>query len=682
MIFGRFIHRFAERLLAPLVLLALTIVLTHDCYFPLRSLPYPTSDQGQMLWNLWHTLDSVMSGKDPYLTKDVLYPVGANLTTHTLVAGLWPLTLAVKLLLRLIGAPVNLYSFVAYKVAILTCFWLLATFTWLFFRRLGATHLEALILAVGYGFTSFYRMHAVHLNHLCGFFFPLSGLAVLALVKRPTAKTAIAAGFTVGVSVYFTEFFLFICMGVLIYAAILVALPEGRTALRSALRGIGSRRLLAASAIFLVTVFPFVARWATNDAIPATMDDTYSANLIGYFVPSPNRTSLYTHIIPNVDSKIRQGLGGEEVFVGFPLLILGILGWTDRSPWSRAAKWTATAFFVLALGPHLLILSTNTKVSLPFNWLNGLPIMRQNRTPVRFVSAAMFFWTTVAFAGLRRIRAVALDRSWQRHAQVTLAVCGLWIVGENYSHSEIVLRPEVALNSLGLNLRAKMDLAPGAVLNLPLSFADFGFHSALQIFHGQPIATGSLARYSTRQLEALMTLEQRMAGEAGEVGPWLASAGFATVIVVVQQEQLRAVPLKVIFLNGRGDRRALATFGSLSGVGDFPNKWSPEDLLTATRIYETRAVKAKQIDVLADERHLPRRCFRGRRSESEPPGTGCVGRRPEVALPRFASNDDYASDRPRGDPTRTGGRCLCRTGSRSRGLALILDCLWSKRPRS
>jgi hypothetical protein len=606
MIPRRFLRRLGECLLAPLVLLALTIVLTHDCYFPLRSLPYPTSDQGQMLWNLWHTLDSVMSGKDPYLTKDVLYPVGANLTTHTLVAGLWPLTLAVKLGLHLVGAPINLYSFVAYKVAILTCFWLLATFTWLFFRRLGATHLEALILAVGYGFTSFYRMHAVHLNHLCGFFFPLSGLAVLALIKKPSAKTAIVAGFTVGVSIYFTEFFLFICMGVVIYTAILIALPEGRTALTSALRGIGSRRLLAASAVFLVTIFPFVARWAANDAIPATMDDTYSANLVGYFVPSPNRTSLYAHLLPNIDSKIGQGLGGEEVFVGFPLLILGILGWTDRSPWRKAAKWTATAFFVLALGPHLLIFSTNTKVSLPFNWLNGLPIMRQNRTPVRFVTAAMFFWTMVAFAGLRRIRAVALDRSRQRHAQVILAVCGLWIVGENYSHSEIVLRPESALDSLGMNLRARMDLAPGAVLNLPLSFADFGFDSALQMFHGRPIATGSLARYSSRQLEDLMTMEQRMAGEAGEVGPWLTSAGFATVIVggpiaIVQQERLRAVPLKVIFLNGRGDRQALATFGSLSGVGDFPDKWRPEDLLTTTRKYVIGAVRAKQIDVLADD---------------------------------------------------------------------------------
>jgi hypothetical protein len=596
MISRRFLRRLGGCLLAPLVLLALTIALTHGCYFPLRSLPYPASDQGQMLWNLWHTLDSVMAGKDPYLTKDVLYPVGANLTTHTLVAGLWPLTLAVKLALRLIGAPVNLYSFVAYKVAILTCFWLLATFTWLFFRRLGATQLEALILAVGYGFTSFYRMHAVHLNHLCGFFFPLSGLAVLALVKRPTAKTAIAAGFTVGISIYFTEFFLFICMGVVIYAAILIALPEGRSALKSALRGIGSRRLLAASAVFLVTIFPFVARWAANDALPAQVDDTYSANLVGYFVPSPNRTSLYAHLIPNIDSRIGQGLGGEEVFVGFPLLILGILGWTDRSPWRRAAKWTATAFFVLALGPHLLVFSTNTKVSLPFSWLSGLPIMRQNRTPVRFVSAAMFFWMTVAFAGLRRIRAVALGRSRQRLAQAMLVVCGVWIVGENYGHSEIVLCPEAALDSLGLNLRTKMDLAPGAVLNLPLSFADFGFHSAMQMFHGRPIATGYLARYSARQLEDLSTI----------VGPRLTSAGFATAIVggpiaIVQQERLRAVPLKVIFLNGRGDRQALATFGSLNGVGDFPDKWRPEDLLTATRTYVTGAVRAKQIDVLADD---------------------------------------------------------------------------------
>jgi hypothetical protein len=606
MIFASFLRRFAERLLVPLVLLALTILLTRDCYFPLRSLPNPASDQGQMLWNLWHTLDSVLSGKDPYLTKDLLYPAGANLATHTLVAGLWPLTLAVKLALRLVGAPVNLYPFVAYKIAILACFWLLATFTWLFFRRLGATHLEAFILAVGYGFTSFYRMHAVHLNHLCGFFFPLSGLALLALVKRPTAKTAIVAGFTVGVSIYFTEFFLFICMGVAIYVAILIARAEGRDALKSAIRGIGSRRLLATLTIFVVTLLPFIAHWAANDALPPETDDTFSANLVGYFVPSPNRTSLYIHVIPNLDSEIRQGLGGEEVFVGFPLLTLGILGWPARNVWSRAAKWTAVVFFVLALGPHLLIFSTNTKISLPFHWLNALPVMRQNRTPVRFVSAAMFFWTTVAFSGLRRMQAAALSSSGRRRAQVALTACALWVVGENYGHSELVLRPAAALETFGMNLKARMDLPPGAVLNLPLSVDDFGLHSALQIFHGRPIATGYLARYNAHQMEVLKSLDQRMAGEGGEVGPWLTSTGFATVMVggpiaIVQQQQLHAVSLKVIFLNGRSDRQALATYGSPSGVGDFPDKWRPEDRLTETRTYETGAVRAKQVDVLADD---------------------------------------------------------------------------------
>ena len=157
-----------------------------------------------------------------------------------------------------------------------------------------------------------------------------------------------------------------------------------------------------------------------------------------------------------------------------------------------------------------------------------------------------------------------------------------------------------------MHLRTRMDLPPGAVLNLPLSADDFGLHSALQMFHGRPIATGYLARYGAHQMEDLKSLDKRMAGEAGEIGPWLTSAGFATVIVggpisIVQQQQLHAVSLEVIFLNGRSDRHAIATFGSPIGVGDFPDQWRPEDRLTGTRTYETGAVRAKQIDVLADD---------------------------------------------------------------------------------
>ena len=131
--------RWGARLLVPFLLLLVTIFLTHDCYFPLASVPQPLADQGQMIWNLWHTAESVAAGRDPYVTNQVLYPIGANLATHTLVAGLLPLTLAVKLAVRLLGLPTYIYPFIAYKVAILTCFWLLALCAWAFFRRIGAT---------------------------------------------------------------------------------------------------------------------------------------------------------------------------------------------------------------------------------------------------------------------------------------------------------------------------------------------------------------------------------------------------------------------------------------------------------------------------------------------------------------------------------------------------------------
>ena len=58
------------------------IALAHGCFFPIASLPEPTSDQGQMAWNLWHTTESVLAGHDPYVTGPVSY---THLTLPTIL---------------------------------------------------------------------------------------------------------------------------------------------------------------------------------------------------------------------------------------------------------------------------------------------------------------------------------------------------------------------------------------------------------------------------------------------------------------------------------------------------------------------------------------------------------------------------------------------------------------------
>jgi len=162
----------------------------HDWCFPLDAVPGPHGDQGQMLWNLWHVAESVLAGHDPYITDHVFYPIGAKLVTHTLVAGLFPLTIAVKVVADFLGAPAYLYPFVAFKLVVVASFWLLVLTTWLLFRKAGATPGDAVIPAVGYAFCSFYRLHNVHLNHLAGFFLPLSALALVALLRQPDRKRA------------------------------------------------------------------------------------------------------------------------------------------------------------------------------------------------------------------------------------------------------------------------------------------------------------------------------------------------------------------------------------------------------------------------------------------------------------------------------------------------------------
>jgi hypothetical protein len=582
------------------------IALAHGCFFPIASLPEPTSDQGQMAWNLWHTTESVLAGHDPYVTGQVFHPIGARLITHTLAAGFFPVALAVKEVARVLGAPRYLYPFVAYKVAVLLGLWLLAFGTWGFFRSLGASFLEAVVVAIGYAFCCFYRQHAVHLNHLAGFFFPLAGAAIVAVVRRPGRAAAVAAGFTVGVSIYFTELFVFICFGAACYVAALAAWRDGRRTLRAVAAGVGAGGLALAVGTLVATVAFFVAHVPGADASPPMPAEAgvYSANLAGFFYPSPARTQLYARLLPNLDPSVTMGMGGWEAFVGFPFLLFGALGaWACRDAKVRAAGVVALIFFVLALGPRLAVLSHDTHVALPYAWVRDLGFMKQNRAPVRFVAAALFFWAIVVWAGLRRAAEIVTRWRGARAAAGALAVVAVWTAAECWGGAELTLVPSASL--------ARLAIAPasGAVLNLPVE--DLGAPLGLQIFHRRPIASGGLARRSPRQEAQLELIARAVGDDPAALDTWLSASGFSTVLVdgplpLIVEDRLRSLGERIVRIDGAGqdrgvDRHILAAFGATTGVGALPDRWTAGDRLDGVRGYDTDTlVAARQVDVLAD----------------------------------------------------------------------------------
>src|ERR1700682_327450 len=312
----------------------ISFVMMYNYVFPLSSLLYTTGikgqDCGQMIWNLWFANEAITSGHRPFSTNLIFYPLGANLGHHTLAAGFFPLTFLVK---KLSGND-PLYPFYAFKIIILFSLTLILWFSYLTLREIGLTRWTAFIPAVAYAFSDFYMLHVIHINHLAGFFIPLTALLLIRAYKRPASANLILAALAVGCSVYFTEFSIYICMAASFWLLLASSFRLGRRELLAKLREAGQWRVTAAALIFLLIVAPFTINLFRDKVVnpPPAEPSHYSANLAGFFLPgqesdqaelygAPLTTPLYGRAFAAIDSRITVGIGGFEVFVGFPLLL-------------------------------------------------------------------------------------------------------------------------------------------------------------------------------------------------------------------------------------------------------------------------------------------------------------------------------------------------------------------------
>ena len=117
--------------------LGFTLLMVYTQVFPLGSVPYSLGlkgqDSAQMIWNVWHSSEAVIHGRNPYYTDQLFYPLGTSLAHHTLAPGFFPITLVV----RVLSGNSPIYPVYAYRIIILLSFTLLLFFTFQFLRELG-----------------------------------------------------------------------------------------------------------------------------------------------------------------------------------------------------------------------------------------------------------------------------------------------------------------------------------------------------------------------------------------------------------------------------------------------------------------------------------------------------------------------------------------------------------------
>lgn len=466
---------------------------------PLGGIVEPGGDYGLMVWNLWAVDRALSQGDNPYFTPLVYHPLGARLVKHTLVLGYWPVTLVTRVLSG--GDP--LFPLYAYRLSILLSFTLALALSYALLRRLGFPRGAACLPALAYAFCDFNLLHVPHLNHLsAAFLLPLSGWTAVRLFERPRTSRAVIAATVLAAGVYFTELVVFIWMAAGLALALAAALPSTRADVRRVATLLGARGVMAALLAFVLVLAPFAVNWALDSgkAPNPRQASNWSANLAAFVVPRPDTTPLYGGAFAGWSAAVSKGIGGQEVFLGFPLLALAAVGFLRRPRgWTLVAAALAAFFAVLSLGPTLKAGGVDTGWPMPYALLMKVPPFDMGRTPVRCVLLTVFGLTFPAAAGLAWL-ADRLRARWGEAAgrAVVLALLA-WTAAEVYSPGPVT-EPYTVPAALGR-------LVPGPAVNVPISVFD-GRAVFLQTFHGHPIATGFVSRRTPDQLAHVRTLDR------------------------------------------------------------------------------------------------------------------------------------------------------------------------------
>jgi hypothetical protein len=263
----------------------------YNYILPLNSLLYTTGikgqDCGQMIWNLWFATEAITGGHSPYHTNLIFYPLGANLGHHTLAAGFFPLTFLVK---KLSGND-PFYPVYTFKIIILFSFTLILWLSYLSLREIGLRRWPACIAAIGYAFSDFYMLHVIHINHLGGFFIPLTALFLIRAYKEPASAKLTFAALAAGCSVYFTEFSIYAWMAASFFVVGVTLFRSSRRELAAKAQQAGRWRVIAAALILLLIAAPFAINLFRDKIVapPPAEPSRYSANLAGFFIPGQDR---------------------------------------------------------------------------------------------------------------------------------------------------------------------------------------------------------------------------------------------------------------------------------------------------------------------------------------------------------------------------------------------------------
>jgi hypothetical protein len=379
-----------------------------------------TRDAGVYVWDFWWMAHQVTHLGNPWFTRFIAAPVGAQLGYHALM----PLEGFVMLPVTLAFGPSASYNLLSILLPGLSCYAMYrAARLWL------PSQTGAIAAGAFFGLASDMAWHAWYQMNLAAgvLFLPVALEAAVRLRRNPRLGQAAILGAVLGASLL-TDQQSAVLVTILIAAVLLPWLlkrrapdsAEGTTSWRTK-----ATATAAAAAVALVVASPQIIAMAAQTRsggagfslqLVAKYYTTSSSFLPGLFLPSPRLVGLGLTALKPVT--YRGPIGDGIPTFGLVLTVVAVLGlvvsWQRRSARLLALLWLGCSVLALGstlrLGNQVFVPFTEVwhgvRVSaiMPFTWFVQLPGMAGFREATRFTMLGLVPAALLAGAGVEWLR--------------------------------------------------------------------------------------------------------------------------------------------------------------------------------------------------------------------------------------------------------------------------------------
>lgn len=405
---------------------AIFLLITVFAFYPLTThmSSYVVNGGGdafQSLWGLWWAPYSMfVMHASPYFTNMIYYPVGADLSTQTLMP-----------LAGVFSAPFQLISMpFAYNIIFFLGFALSGLFAYMLAKYITGNKYAAFIAGMVFAFSPMHIAQSYgHLNWTTIEWIPLFFLFLLLMIDRKKALYGVGAGASFVLLTFMgdIEQGIIVVLATIIMLLLYLATKSSRPKILNKKFAIGFAAMVLSIIILGAAFFvPIVSSIINGGALSAAsqLSDIshnmiWSDNVASFFIPS---------VFNSIFSGIARHAYGPEFFadpsegiayVGYVVIALSLIAiyydYRNRRV-KRAAFWLALAiiFAWLALGPYVQIGSAITQIPGLFMLYRNIPLFNIIREPGRFdiiATLALSVLSAIGFSELLKHEKVINKRN-------------------------------------------------------------------------------------------------------------------------------------------------------------------------------------------------------------------------------------------------------------------------------